>query len=81
MVQGLSSLYPLYTLFPRHRQEAVMNVVPSAAIYVHPRLLQAYRETATNTTGVPKPRTVDHIRHASWRIEAVLAHAEYDTWF
>ena len=41
MVQGLSTSSPLYTLLPRHLQERVAHVVPSAGVLI-PQLLLGY---------------------------------------
>ena len=72
MVQGLSTSSPLYTLLPRHLQERVAHVVPSAGVLIPQPLLDLYRKAPNQGSEVPSHLTHDRIRTRAWGMESVI---------
>ena len=72
MVQGLSTSSPLYTLLPRHLQERVAHVVPSAGVLIPQPLLDLYRQAPRQHQEVPCHLTHDRIRIRAWAMESVI---------
>ena len=71
MVQGLSTSSPLYTLLPRHLQERVAHVVPSAGVLIPQPLLDLYKQDPNQGSEALCHLTHDRIRTQAWRMEAV----------
>ena len=72
MAQGVSTSSPLYTLLPRHLQERVAHVVPSAGVLIPQPLLDLYTQAPNQGSEALCHLTHDRIRTQAWRMETVV---------